>query len=294
MEKKKTILITGATAGIGRHAALHLARAGHRVFATGRKQELLAGLQAEADAAGLPLETLVLDVTSDASIGAARAEVDRRTAGYGLDALINNAGYGLAGPVELLSPESVRAQFDTNVHGLLAVTRAFLPAMRRRRSGRVLNVSSIGGRMTFPFMGAYNATKYAVESLSDAMRVELRPFNVQVVLIEPGMIKSEFSARAQESLAPAAQAAGEYQGFIDVALQRFRRSEELLSTGPDPVARAMERAITSRRPRARYVAPAFAGLSLLLIALLPTGWVDSFFGRALGLRSVPLLAPAEG
>jgi NADP-dependent 3-hydroxy acid dehydrogenase YdfG len=151
----KTILITGATAGIGKHVALHLARKGYRVFASGRNAAALERLASEA--AGTALETLRLDVTDAASIEAAREEIDRRTDGHGVDVLVNNAGYGLAGALEELADADIRAQFDTNVFGLVAVTRAFLPAMRRRGSGRVLNVSSVGGRITFPLFGAYTA-----------------------------------------------------------------------------------------------------------------------------------------
>src|SRR5689334_15561410 len=136
MSKPLVILITGATGGIGRHAALHLARAGHRVFATGRNRAALDRLR-EGDGAPAGLETIVLDVTDGASIERARAEVDARTGGHGVDVFVNNAGYGTAGPTELITDEDLRAQFDVNVFGLMAVTRAFVPAMRARRSGRV-------------------------------------------------------------------------------------------------------------------------------------------------------------
>jgi NAD(P)-dependent dehydrogenase (short-subunit alcohol dehydrogenase family) len=268
---------------------LHLARAGHRVFATGRKQALLAELEAEAKQEGLPLETLTLDVTRQDSIDAARAEVDKRTNGYGLDALINNAGYGLAGPVETITPEGMRAQFDTNVYGLLQTTQAFLPAMRRRRSGRVINVSSVGGQVTFPFFGAYHATKYAVEALSDALRRELSPFNVQVVVVEPGFIQSEFGAKSQETIAAAV--AGEYAGLLGAALKNFMASEKSFSVGPKPIAVAMEKAITARRPNARYAAPFTAWFFLALLHWLPTSWVDALFSVALGMSN-PKLLPA--
>src|SRR5438045_2743485 len=133
---KKTILITGATTGIGKHAALHLAKRGHRVIATGRSPKLLEALKREA--AELPLDTVVLDVTSQTSIDAAAAEVNRLTDGHGVDALVNNAGYGHAGAMEEVSDRDLRAQFDTNVFGLMAVTRAFLPAMRARGAGRLV------------------------------------------------------------------------------------------------------------------------------------------------------------
>src|SRR5262249_47522379 len=162
---------------IGRFTALYLAKKGHRVFATGRSQKALDALAGEAPA---NLETLRLDVTDAASIASVRGEIDRRTQGHGLDVLVNNAGYGTAGPTELITEEDLRAQFDVNVFGLMAMTRAFVPQMRARGDGRIVNVSSLGGRLTLPFLGSYNSTKYAVESLSDGLRVELRPFGVKV------------------------------------------------------------------------------------------------------------------
>src|SRR5688572_2228340 len=156
-----TILVTGSTSGIGKHAALHLARRGHTVIATGRNEGALAKLAGEAP--GLSLSTVRLDVTDARSIAEAAKEVDRLTGGRGVDVLVNNAGYGLAAPVVELRDEDVRAQFETNVFGLIAVTRAFVPAMIARKRGRVINIGSIGGRITFPMFGAYHATKYAVE-----------------------------------------------------------------------------------------------------------------------------------
>src|SRR5271170_4155342 len=159
---RKTVLITGATTGIGKHAAIALARKGHRVFATGRNATALERLV--ADAATPNLETLRLDVTDTGSIAEAAREVGRRTDGEGVFALVNNAGYGLAGPLEEISDANLRAQFDTNVFGLMAVTRAFLPRMRERGAGRIVNVSSSGGRVSIPFFGAYHASKFAVEA----------------------------------------------------------------------------------------------------------------------------------
>src|SRR4051812_16541747 len=147
---KQTILVTGATSGIGRHAALYLAKRGHRVFASGRNDKALAALMSspEAVAAGTGLETVQLDVTDAASIARARQIVHERTGGRGLDVLVNNAGFGVLGPTELITEADMRAQYETNVFGLMAVTRAFLPDMRARRSGRIINVSSLGGRYT--------------------------------------------------------------------------------------------------------------------------------------------------
>jgi len=274
MKGSRTILITGATAGIGRHAALHLARKGHRVFATGRRQAALDTLREEA--AGTRLETLTLDVTDERSVTALAAEIDKRTDGYGVDVLVNNAGYGCFGPLEEIADADLRRQYDTNVFGLMAVTRAFLPKMRERGYGRVINVSSVGGRMTFPFMGAYNSTKYAIESLSDALRREVARFGVRVVLIEPGVIKTEFADRALDLVggpAPTSPYADVYARSLE-----FNELFQRTAVGPEHTTRAIERAIEARWPKARYVAPYRVKFVLALVALLPTRWTDALIG----------------
>ncbi len=212
----KTVLVTGATAGIGRHVALDLAGRGHRVFATGRNPQALASLSGEAAARDLPLTTVVLDVTSEDSIASALATVRGATGGYGVDVLINNAGYGQGGPLLEVDDATLRSQFDTNVFGLMAVTRAFVKDMLGRGRGWVVNVSSVGGRVTFPLFGAYHASKYALEALSDALRCELQPFGVHVALVEPGPIHSQFSERAFGSL-PSGQDASLYAASYSLA-----------------------------------------------------------------------------
>lgn len=280
----KTILITGATSGIGRHAALHLAARGHRVIATGRREGALAELAREAGA--LDLHPLRLDVTDAASIAAAVDAVDALTEGHGLDALVNNAGYGQGGPVLEVDDAAVRRQYDTNVFGLLAVTRAFAPKMIERGAGRILNVSSIGGRATLPLLGVYNSTKYAVESLSDALRMELAPFGVQVVLIEPGGIDTNFNATVVDSLegqermytGPWAAVAAE----VDAITARF----EAFAPGPLVISQVMTRAIEGRRPRARYVAPFKDAMMLRALTALPTRLVDWALSRLFGLHLI--------
>jgi short-subunit dehydrogenase len=279
--KQLTILVTGATAGIGRATALHLARQGHRVFAAGRRERELEALQAEAK--GTKLTTLRLDVTLAESIAAARAEVDRKTEGYGVDVLVNNAGYGLVGPLEEITDADLRRQYETNVFGLMAMTRAFLPAMRLRGEGRIINVSSIGGRITFPFMGAYNSTKYAVESLSDALRNELAPFGIHVSLIEPGVIKTEFADRAMESVAAYRSPESPYASALARA-EAIERGTNSIAANPRVIVRAIERAITSRWPRARYVAPWLGSLMLWTTMLTPTRIVDAILRALMGLR----------
>ncbi|HWE27951.1 MAG TPA: SDR family NAD(P)-dependent oxidoreductase [Polyangia bacterium] len=293
--RKQTILVTGATSGIGRHAAIHLAKRGHRVFASGRNQAALAAVATQATADGAALELVALDVTDAASVTRARDAIHARTGGRGIDVLINNAGFGVLGPTELITDADMRAQYETNVFGLMAVTRAFLPEMRARRSGRIINVSSLGGRHTLPFFGVYNSTKYAVESLSDALRIELGPFGVDVVLIEPGAIETEFTPRSLDGGAKYRRADSPYAPVMG-AFDRMERMAKQTSVGPATVSRAIARASESRRPRARYVAPRFAGLFVALMKLMPTRWADQAARLMLGftrrnfLRALPAAA----
>jgi NAD(P)-dependent dehydrogenase (short-subunit alcohol dehydrogenase family) len=280
-----TILITGATAGIGRHAAIHLSARGHRVIATGRNEQILAQLKAAHPA----IETLRLDVTSADSIAAAREAVDALTGGRGVDVLVNNAGYGLVGPMEEISDADLRAQFETNVFGLVAVTRAFVPGMRARGFGRVINISSVGGRMVFPFFGAYNATKFAVEAMSDAMRMELRAFGIHVVLVEPGVIKTEFADRSMSFVDRYRRPDSPYAAVLARA-DKIKETSDRQAVGPEVISRAIERAATARSPRARYVAPFRARLMLRAVHMMPTRMLDWVFRTAIGLTRRRLAA----
>lgn len=296
----KIVLITGATAGIGRMTALHLAKRGHHVIATGRKSADLATLKQEAEAAATAgrIDTLLLDVTSLASITSAVTAVEALTAGRGIDVLVNNAGFGVLGPTSEVSDSDMRRQYETNVFGLMNVTRAFLPKMISRRNGRVVNVSSVGGRVTLPYFGVYNSTKYAVESLSDALRYELRAFGIDVSLIEPGVIRTNFEATAVQNLgafasSPYAKAIGRYEEMSKAA-DRF-------ASDPIVIAKAIARAVEARRPAARYVAPFSTNFAILATRVLPTRVVDwavrkiAFLtAKGLGLDgSAPAQPPTE-
>ncbi|MBI5489674.1 MAG: SDR family oxidoreductase [Deltaproteobacteria bacterium] len=290
MDKSKVVLVTGATSGIGRATALHLARLGYRVLATGRKAAALDELKREAGS--LPLDTLVLDVDDAASIAAAGAEVDRRTEGRGLDALINNAGFGRMGPMELVAEEDLRAQLETNVVGLVRVTQQFVPAMRRRGEGCVVNVSSVLGRMTLPLQGVYCATKHAVEALTDAMRMELGPFGVRVVIVEPGSIRTQFATtikatvdryRAMES--PYGPAFDRYQRQLDQV--------DKTAPGPEVVARTVAKILRKRHPRARYLSPGRYRAAIWALRLIPTRWFDGALKGAMGLSRKSLAGPGR-
>lgn len=280
-----TVLITGATSGIGRHTALRLAGRGHSVMATGRNEHRLAALAAEAKASGLSeqLWTHPLDVTDEASIAAARAELERRTGDPGPGALVNNAGYSAPGPLELVGDAELRAQFDTNVFGLMAVTRAFAPAMRLRGSGRIVNVSSVMGRMTLPLHGPYNASKYAVEALTDALRMELAPFGVEVVAVAPGTIRSDFEDTALAGFERYRDADSPYDRALAGIGQVYARAYGR-SPGPDKAARLIQHAIEDSRPRARYLT-ARSRLELAVLGGLPPRAADALKRRAVGLTA---------
>lgn len=283
-----TILITGATSGIGRHTALYLGAKGHKVIATGRNEAALAKLRDEAKGT---VETVTLDVTDAASIARARSAVDGLTGGRGLDVLVNNAGYGVLGPTALITDADMRAQYETNVFGLMAVTRAFLPQMMARGRGRIVNVSSVGGRITLPLFGVYNSTKYAVESLSDGLRMELAPFGIQVSLIEPGYIATNFAERSMHEVSKYQTPDSPYAAVLD-RMDAMQKAVNKTAVGPQAVSRAIERASTSRWPSARYVAPGYNVLGILMMRLFPTRWVDFVMGRLVGLTRRRLLARA--
>ena len=285
MSTSKIVLITGATSGIGRASALLLAKQGHHVIATGRKVNELVKLREEA--AGLKLDTLTLEVTSAASIAAAVEEVNKLTANRGPDVLINNAGFGILGPTAEITEAEMRRQYETNVFGLMAVTRAFLPKMRERRSGRILNVSSVGGRITLPFYGVYNSTKYAVESLSDSLRYELRPYGIDVALIEPGVIRTNFESTAVSQLEQFSGSA--YSSSVN-HVHELAVKFDRFSANPIVVARAISRAVRAGRPAARYVAPRSTYFILWTSALLPRRAWD-WMMRKMGALSAKNLNP---
>ena len=289
MRPPSTILLTGASSGIGRDTAVALARAGHHVIAAARRLPALEALAAEA---GDLITPLVLDLDDPTSIAAAMIEVERITAGRGVDALINNAGFATAGALAELSDRDLRAQFETNVFGLMTLTRAVLPAMLARGAGRIINVSSVSGRIPAPILGAYHASKYALEALSDALRMEVAPLGIQVVIVEPGTIRTEFATRTKHE-------AGRARGTDSRYSAIYERSAELeekfgkLAGGTAPVVRAIERALFARRPHARYVAPKKFALLIALVRLLPTCWVDALMRRTFGLTAARLGAGAH-
>lgn len=260
----KAVLITGCSTGIGRETALHLAKRGdYAVYATARKLESLV----ELERAGC--RTLALDVTDEASMNDAVTAIEEEHGSVW--ALINNAGYSQSGAVESIPIESLRGQFETNVFGLVRLSQLVLPGMRGRGEGRIVNLSSMGGRFTFPGGGAYHATKYAVEALSDAMRFEVKGFGIDVVLIEPGLITTSFGDTAVDSIG-AAPDDGPY-GKFNAAVAKstagaYSGPMAKLGAGPEAVAEKIEQALTTPRPRARYTVTPSARVVIVLRRML--------------------------
>lgn len=260
-------LVTGCSSGIGRATALAAAAAGHRVFATARRLESIADL-------GSGIEPLALDVTDGEAIGRAVSEIVSR-AGR-IDVLVNNAGYGQMGTVEDITLARWRAEFDVNVFGLIAVTQAVLPRMRARRFGRVIHIGSIAGRIAYPFGAAYCASKFAVEAISDALRLEVERFGIRVVLIEPGPIHTHFGERVEREVEPLSRAeASPYHAWYEKAYARFRRESRVGALPAEAVARVVLRAATARRPRARYLVTWPAKLFAFVKRFLPDALMDA-------------------
>ncbi len=280
------VVVTGASTGIGRATALHLAELGFRVFA-GVRREADAALLRESKLPGL--EPLFLDVTDSAQIAAAAERVAAATGPAGIAGLVNNAGIGVAGMLEFMPLEDLRRQFEVNVVGLVAVTQAFLPLVRRRSPdpGRIVHVGSSSGYLSAPLVGAYSASKFAVEAIADSMRLELAPWRILVSLVEPGAIDTPIfdktNAEADARLAALPDEARRlYQPTID-AIRSSVAKRVGAASPPETVARAIAHALLAARPRTRYRVGFDAKLQWALATLLPARARDWVLARYLGL-----------
>lgn len=276
MRPKEWVLVTGATSGIGLATSLVLAMAGYQVIATGRTEEKLARVSEAADQANTTIRRVLLDVTDAASVSRMKDEVLALTDGYGVDVLVNNAGYAEGGALEDIPLERLKMQFDTNVFGLVAVTQALVPLMRKRGHGKVINISSVLGKVSIPLLGAYTATKHAVEAISDALRVELAGFGIQVVTVAPGSINTNFgetvSATVRGWAAPDSPYFKSYEKFM-----KDRRSER--GAKPIVIAKTIHHAIATEQPRARYAVPMDSKAMPVVTALLPKRTLDKVMRR---------------
>lgn len=281
--KSSTILITGGTDGLGKAAAVLLAGRGYRVFAAGRAAEKRAQLDALARARHLPLETLEMDVLDDGSVqNAVRAVLGKAGA---LDVLINNAGVGYLATVEDLRLDDLRKQFETNLFGVVRVTQAVLPHMRERRRGRILMMSSIAGLITPPTYGAYSGSKHALEGLSNALRLELYPFGIEVILIEPGYIVTNFQQTVADLVQPYVENAktGPYAKVYAGAWGGAKKNRARSKATPEDCARVILRAIEAPRPKARYTVTPLARMIAWGKRLLSDRAMDAFLRSRFGI-----------
>jgi NAD(P)-dependent dehydrogenase (short-subunit alcohol dehydrogenase family) len=267
MSDPGAILITGCSSGIGRATALHLANRGHTVYATARSPESLKDLE---DAG---CRTLRLDVLDEESMRTAVKAIESEHRAVG--ALVNNAGYAVSGAIEAVPIDAVRREFETNVFGYIRMAQLVLEGMRREGRGRIVNLSSVAGKVTMPGAGAYAATKYAIEALSDALRFELRLFGIKVIVIEPGPIKTEFTGTANHAMAEAN--GGPYADYhAAVAKGDAETDESFIAGKPEQVARTIERALRSARPRPRYRVTPIARVLPVLRGTLGDRGFDAF------------------
>ena len=269
----KVGLITGCSTGIGKVTAQHLAGRGWTVYATARR------LSDVSDLAAAGYRTLALDVTDEASMVAAVRTIEDAEGAVGV--LVNNAGYSQSGAIESVSLERVRRQFETNVFGTVRMTQLVLPAMRRRRRGKIVNVGSMGGRFTFPGGGYYHATKYALEAITDALRFEVAGFGIDAILIEPGLIRTAFGESAGRSVEGWSDGPDAYTAFNETIARTTRAAYEggpmsRLGGGPETVALTIERAIVAKKPKTRYTVTASANVLLTIRKLLPDRAWDAF------------------
>lgn len=281
---QRSVVITGASTGIGEACALRLDGAGFRVFAGVRKDADGDALRAKASALLTPV---LIDVTDQSSIDAARDAVASAVGTAGISGIVNNAGIAVGGPIEFIPLDELRQQIEVNVIGQVAVTQAFMPLLRKQR-GRTVFMGSIAGRVSSPFVGPYAVSKHAIEAITDAMRQELRPWGMQVAVIEPGSIKtpiwekSDAIAERLEHLLPAE--GHRLYGAAIVILRKFLAETGMRGIPPDEVAKAVEHALTARKPKTRYLVGNDARLQAALRVVIPDRILDGLVERQLKLK----------
>ena len=272
----KTALVTGASSGIGEETARTLHKLGYTVYAAARRTDRLKQLTA------IGIHALTMDVTDDESMSSGIEKIITETGR--IDVLVNNAGYGSYGAIEDVSLDEARRQFEVNVFGLGRLTQLVLPHMRAQRSGTIINISSMGGRLTTPLGGWYHATKYAVEALSDALRMETAPFGIDVVVIEPGGIRTEWSGIAADHLEETAEGSAYASQIKAVANSMRSESTNKRQSPPSVIADTVEKIVTARKPRTRYVVGFAAKPLVTLRRILPDRAFDRLISAGQGAR----------
>ena len=270
-QKNKVILITGASSGIGYDTAILLARQGHKVYAAARRLDKMESLR------DYGIVIINMDVTDEMSM---KTGVDMVIEAEGrIDVLINNAGYGYFGAIENVSMEEARRQVEVNVFGLARLCQFVLPIMRQQGAGRIINTSSVAGKSVLYFGGWYHVTKYSVEALSDALRMEMKPFDIDVVMIEPGGIRTAWGHIAADHLAESSKGTPYEAAALNEAATFHKMYDSKLMSNPKVVARAMGKAVNSRHPKARYRIGAFSGTIVFFHWLLPAKWWDALMRK---------------
>ncbi len=272
----RTALVTGASSGIGEDTARRLQALGYVVYGAARRTDRLQALATDG------IRPLTMDVTDDASMTTGVNRILEETGR--IDVLVNNAGYGSHGAIEDVPIDEARRQFEVNVFGLARLTQLVSPHMRAQGSGTIINISSIGGRLTTPLGGWYHATKYAVEALSDALRMELRPFGIDVVVVEPGAIRTAWWSIAADHLEATAEGSAYADQIRAVAGAMRSESNQRRFSPPVVIARTVGKIITARRPRPRYAVGFMAGPLIAARRVLPDRAFDQLIGAAFGFR----------
>jgi short-subunit dehydrogenase len=273
----KVVLITGASSGIGKSAALELKKKGNNVYGAARRLERMKDLEQQG------IKTISMDVIDENSVRSAVQQILDENGR--IDILVNNAGYGMLGAAEEVPISDVQKQFDVNVFGLARVTKAIIPIMRKNGSGTIVNISSIGGKMYTPYGAYYHASKHAIEGYSDCLRIELKPFNIKVVIIEPGIVHSEFQDIALEALKNYS-GEGPYSKPVKTYIKYMGKVySEKFSTKPEVIGKLISKASLKRNPRTRYSKGRLSGLSLFSRKIL----TDKMFDWSL-LKQVQIIS----
>jgi len=277
---RQVVLVTGCSSGIGRSTAMEASRRGHFVFASARRIEDLTSIEGLERARPLGLDVADPEGCRRA-VASVLAEKGR------IDALVNNAGYAQYGAIEDVPLADWRRQYEVNVFGAVSLVQAALPAMRQARHGAIVNVSSVAGKISIPFAAPYCSSKHALEAISDALRVEVAPFGIRVVVVEPGPIATRFDDRAREELSPFLSRSGPYSGFYPNAQRAMDTDFQMGRLPAEAVAKVIVNAIESERPRTRYRITSMSKIVLPLRRAMPDRFFDWRMRKALGLPKAP-------
>lgn len=287
---KQIVILTGASAGIGEAGAKMLAGEGATVVMVARRIKRLEAIRKEIEQAGGRALAIAADITSEED----RERVVRETINeFGrIDALVNNAGYGQRGPIEIVPVEAIRQNFETNLFSLVALTQLVIPVMRKQQSGRIVNISSVAGRIARPLSSVYDATKHALEAVSDGLRGELAPFGIKVVIIEPGFILTEFLEVANKKAKPIIEQDSPYAPFFSGFNEGYARMRRIAGR-PDDIARLIVKSLTAANPKARYAAPRHARIALALKRWMPARVFNHLLNRQAGMSADKLKSAAK-